>query len=261
MKLFVSCLLTALLLLGLSLRADTLELKDGTVLTGKYLGGSADNVRFETSAGLQIIDYSRVKNMSVDSGAAAAPAPTTAPAVAAPAPAAMPAPAAPAAAPSTATLPAGTVLLVRMMDSVSSRSAQGANFATKLAYDLTADGVVVVKAGTLVYGKVHSATQAGRAVGRSTLDIRLAQIALPGGAVPISTSAFRQAGDASMRKVARSAGVGAVIGNNTGNGSSGDGAAWGAGIAMLKPGQTLTIPPGALVEFTLTQPVSVTFTR
>src|SRR3954463_12509806 len=84
-------------------RGDTLELKDGTVLQGKYLGGTADTVRFETSDGMRILAYSEIKDMKVAS-----------------APASAPAPAAPAAAPAQVTVPAGTTLLVRMMDSVSS---------------------------------------------------------------------------------------------------------------------------------------------
>src|SRR6478609_6186097 len=82
--------------------ADTLELKNGTVVQGKYLGGTADTVRFETSQGMQIVSYDEIKNMSVSKEAA---------------PAAAPAAQAPAA--TKVTVPAGTVLLVRMMDSVS----------------------------------------------------------------------------------------------------------------------------------------------
>jgi len=241
MKKNIPLVLSVLLVaLGLPARADTLELKNGTVLQGKYLGGTADTVRFETSAGMQILEFSQVRNMSVSPPA--------------PAPAAAAAPL-----PSTVTLPGGTRLLVRMMDGVSSKSAQGATFTTKLEHDLVANGVVVARAGTLVYGKVQSATQARRAVGRSTLDIRLTQMAPGGGTpIPLMTSSYAQAGESSGGKVARAAAAGAIIGNNTGNGSSGDGAAIGAGVAMLKPGQTLTISPGTVLEFTLEQPVVFT---
>lgn len=225
-------------------RGDTLELNDGTVLQGKYLGGSADTVRFQTSAGLQIVEYARIKNMSV-APSAPAPAPASAPA-----------------APAAVTVPAGTILLVRMMDSVSSRSAPGSTFTTKLEYDLVANGVVVAKGGTVVYGRVESATQARRAIGRSTLDIRLAQLVIGGSPVPILTGEYKEAGEDSIKKVAVAAGAGAIIGNNiNGGGHGGGGALWGAGIAMLKPGQTLTIPPGALLEFSLTQPVTIQVVR
>lgn len=237
-------LLASLLVLGASARADTLELKNGTVLQGKYLGGTAETVRFETSAGMQIIEYAQIKNMSVSPAAAAAPA----------APAAAPAP-------TTVTVPAGTVFMVTMMEGVSSKSAPGTNFTTKLAYDLVANGQVVVKAGAVVYGKVQSSSQAGRLRGMSTLDIRLTQILLNGSPVPIVTSGYAQKGQNESKQTLAAAGAGAIIGNNTGNGDAGKGAAYGVAAAALRPGQTLTVPPGALVEFSLTQPATVPVSR
>jgi hypothetical protein len=232
----------------LGARADVAELKNGSVLNGTFRGGTATSISFEANGNVMQLATSDLVSLKF-----------TAP-VAAPAPAAPPAPVAAAAAPAAAgpvTLPVGTLLLVRMTDTVSSKSAPGASFATKLEYDLVADGAIVAKAGTVVYGKVQSATQARRAAGRSTLDLRLVQIVPQGSPVPIATSGYQQAGDASIKKVAKAAAVGAVIGNNTGNGSGSDGAAIGAGVAMLKPGETLTVQAGTLVEFTLTQPVTL----
>jgi hypothetical protein len=40
-------------------RADVLELKNGTVLSGKFVGGSPGIVRFETSGGVQVIETSQ----------------------------------------------------------------------------------------------------------------------------------------------------------------------------------------------------------
>jgi hypothetical protein len=147
------------------------------------------------------------------------------------------------------------MFLVRMMDSVSSRNAPGANFTTRLEYDLVVNGVVAVKGGTIIYGKVQSSSQAGRAVGRSTLDIRLAQMVVGGSPVPIATSGYQQAGQASIAKAAKGAAAGAAIGAIAGD--AGKGAAIGATAGALTRGQTLTIPPGALLEFTLAQPVTV----
>ena len=232
------------LLLAASSRADTIELKNGLVLQGKYLGGTSDTLRFQTSDGLQIVEYSQVKSMSVAPAAPAAPTPP-------PPPAAMPA---------SITLPAGTVLMVQMQDSVSSRSAPGTNFSARLQYDLVVGNVAAVKAGTVLYGQVISASQAGRAFGRSTLDIRLKQMVVNGAPVPIATSSYAQQGESEGKKTVAAAGVGAIIGHNTG-GSSGSGAAWGAAAASLKPGQTLTVPPGALVEFSLSSPVTINTAR
>jgi hypothetical protein len=198
---------------------------------------------------VQVVETAKIIALTFTTSSAAAPAagaPAAAPAAAAPAPVA------------NVTLPAGTMLLVRMMDSVSSKSAQGANFTTKLEYDLVVNGVTAVKAGTVVYGKVQSATQAKRARGKSTLDIRLAQLAVAGSPVPIVTSNFQQAGEASIKKAARGAAAGAAIGAIADGGEgAGKGAAIGATASLIKKGETVTIPPGALLEFTLSQPVAV----
>ncbi len=234
-------------------RADILELKNGTLLNGKYVGGTAGTLRFENSAGLQVIETSQVIALTFTSSAASSSAPT-----ATATPAAAPAPAPAAAAPTSVTLPAGTMLLVRMMDSVSSKNAPGATFTTRLEYDLVANGVKAIPAGTTLYGKVQSATQARRAVGRSTLDIRLTQAVISGVPVPLATSSFKEAGEASIKKAARGAAAGAAIGAIVDGGDgAGKGAAIGATAGALRRGQTLTITPGALLEFNLTQPVTV----
>jgi hypothetical protein len=238
--------MVAVLGLGLSVRGDILELKNGTVLDGKYAGGTAGTVRFETSAGQQVLETPQIIALTFTTPAPAAVA------SAAPAPAQLPAPVA---APSSVTLPAGTTLLVRMMDSVSSRNGAGSPFTTRLEYDLGVGGPAAVKGGTIIYGRIGSSTQAGRAVGRSTLDLRLAQMVINGQPVPIMTSGYQEAGQASIAKAAKGAAAGAAIGAIAGN--AGKGAAIGATAGALTRGQTLTIPPGALLEFTLMQPVTV----
>ena len=227
--------------------ADLLELKNGTMLNGKYVGGSAGSIRFETSAGVQVIETAQAIALTFTAPAATPSAPAT------------PAPVSAAAAqPTAVTLPAGTMLLVRMADSVSSKDASGATFTTKLEYDLTAGGNSVIKAGTLIYGKVQSATQARRAAGQSTLDLRLAQMVVNGKPVPITTSGYKEAGDASIKKAARGAAAGAAIGAIADGGEgAGKGAAIGATVGALRRGETVTIAPGTLLEFNLTQPVTI----
>jgi hypothetical protein len=239
-------LYTILTLLGLgaSAPADILELKNGTVLDGKYAGGTAGTIRFENTAGVQVIETAQVIALTF----------TTTSAPSAPAPAVVPSPA-PAAQPQTVSLPAGTTLLVRMMDSVSSRNPPGANFTTKLEYDMATSGAAVVKGGTIIYGRVQSSTEAGRAVGRSTLDLRLSQMVIGGQPVPIMTSGYQQAGQASIAKAAKGAAAGAAIGAIAGN--AGKGAAIGATAGALTRGQTITVTPGTLLEFTLMQPVTL----
>lgn len=247
MKRNLSLLGALAMLAALDLPADVLELKDGQVLNGKYVGGTAGTIRFETAAGIQVIETARTIALTFTSSGATASAP--APAAPAPAPA-------PAAAPVSVTIPAGTMLLVRTMDGVSSRNRPGTPFTTRLEYDLPGtSGGVAVKGGTVIYGRVASATQAGRTFGRSTLDLRLAQIIVNGQPVPVMTSGYQVAGQASIAKAAKGAAAGATIGAIAGD--AGKGAAIGATAGALTRGQTITVTPGTLLEFTLTQPVTV----
>src|SRR5262245_3011567 len=139
----------ALLSLTTGLRADVLELKNGTILNGKYVGGTAGTVRFEAAGGVQVLETSQLTALTFTSGSVTPSA--SSPQAATPGNAA-PATAPPATQPASITLPAGTTLLVRMMDSVSSQNAPGAPFTTKLEYNLVVDGAVVAPAGTLIYG-------------------------------------------------------------------------------------------------------------
>ena len=248
-------LVTALFsLAALHTRADVLELKSGKTLNGKYVGGSAGTIRFETTEGVQVIETGQVLALTFTGGGAAtatAPAAAPAPAAMAPAPAAAPAAA-------SATIPAGTTLLVRLVDPVSSRDSQGKRFTTTLETDLTANGVVVAKAGTKVYGRVQGAQQAGRFAGQSKLDLRLTELAVGPNLVSIMTSGYTDAGARSGGKTVKGAAAGAAIGAIAGGGEgAGKGAAIGAVASGVKKGQGVAINPGTLLEFQLQQPLTV----
>ena len=240
-------LLSALaLIVAPQTQADVLELKNGQVLTGKYTGGTAGTIRFESGSGMQVIETGQALALTFTGGGAPSAAP-------APAPESAPPPAA--AAPSSATVPAGTLLLVRMMDGASSRDPRGKRFTTTLETDLVVNGVMVARTGTRVYGRVANAQQAGRFVGRSVLDLRLSELTVSGQLVPIMTGAYVEAGKGSLGKTAKGAATGAAIGAI--GGDAGKGAAIGAAASGLKKGQTVGVAPGELLEFRLQQPVTV----
>jgi hypothetical protein len=248
LPLFIIPSLTISLLIPWSARADVLELRSGKLLTGKYVGGTAGTVRFETDAGVQVIETSQALALSFSSsGGGGSTGGGTAKATPAPAPA-----------PTQVTVPAGTTLLVRMVDPVSSKDPQGKRFTTTLESDLAVNGTVVAKAGTKVYGRIQSAQQARRYTGQSKLDLRLTEVAAGPNLVPISTSGFASAGSRSVGKAARGAAAGAAIG---GIADGGDGAAKGAAIGAvasgIKKGETVSVSPGTLLEFQLQQPVSL----
>jgi len=249
---------TLLALVALQTRADVLELKNGQTLNGKYVGGTAGTIRFETSTGVQVVETGQALALTFTGGGTPAAAPAAmapAPAVAAPAPAAAPAV-------TSATIPAGTTLLVRLVDPVSSRDPQGKRFTTTLETDLAVNNVVVAKAGTKVYGRVQGAQQAGRYAGQSKLDLRLTELAAGPNLVPLMTSGYTDAGARSGGKTVKGAAAGAAIGAIAGGGEgAGKGAAIGAVASGIKKGEALSVSPGTLLEFQLQQPVTVTLAR
>ena len=245
--------------------ADVLELKNGQVLTGKYAGGTAGTIRFDTAGSVQVVEASQALALTFAGGVA--PAEASAPAVAASvapvqaAPAVAPAQAAPVAvaAPGSVAVPAGTMILVRMVDGATSQSPPGKRFATALETDLIVNGVMVAKAGTKVYGRVEKAVQAGRVAGKSVLDLRLCELTVGGALVPIVTGSYALAGAQSLGKSAKGAAAGAAIGSFSAN--AGKGAAIGALASGLKPGQPIVVQPGTLLEFEIQQPVTVNIAR
>ncbi len=245
--------------------ADVIELKNGQKLTGKYAGGTAGSVGFETTGGMQFFETGQVVSLSFGDSSTGTSAPTATKTSAAPAgapatPAAAGA-AAPVAASSTGgavSIPAGTPLLVRMVDPVSSTDPQGKRFAATLESDLAVNGAVVAKAGTKVYGRIQSAQQARRYTGQSALDLRLTELAVGPNMVPISTSGYTDASARSGGKTARGAAAGAAVGAVVDGGEgAGKGAAIGAVASGVKKGEVLSVSPGTLLEFRLQQPVVV----
>ena len=122
------------------------------------------------------------------------------------------------------TVPAGTAMMVRTGDKVSSNDKAGRRFSATLEANLLAADEVVAKAGTQVYGQVIGSKKVGRGIvmQHSDLTLSLTQINIEGTMYPIQTGSFSE----------KSTGV------------------------ILQRG-SVTIPKGTLLEFELTQPLTV----
>jgi len=235
-------------------KADVLELKDGSVLNGRFLGSTATTMRFQLGSTEMEFPVADVLALTLASASEAAPA---APAVVA-APAVTPAPAPAPAAPATITVPAGVNLLVRMSDTVTSRNSANRRFGARLDSDLRVGGVLVAPAGTRVFGRVEEARQAGRMTGSSHLELGLNEIEIDGTRFSIVTSDFRVRAGNSTGSTARNTAVGAGVGAAFGGGrGAGRGAAVGAGASALSQGDTATVAKGELIEFRLLSPLTV----
>ena len=165
------------------------------------------------------------------------------------------------------TVPAGTRILIRTVDSIdSSKQKTGYRFTASLETNLQVENTVVAPRGSTVYGRLAQASSAGRMSGSSELTLELTDIVINGTAYPLLTSTYEVKGKGeggnTAKKVIGGAGLGALIGGIAGGGKgaaigAGAGAATGTAVAASKKGQQLQIPSESLLEFRLEQPVSL----
>jgi len=133
----------------------------------------------------------------------------------------------------TITIPAGTVLNVRLNEKVSSGvQTNGDAFSATMDQPLIIDGLVIAERGAKVEGVVVEATRSGRVKGRASIGLELKKFhSSDGQYVTISTDTFRKEAESSAKsdaaKVGAAAGIGAAIGAIAGGGK---GAAIGAAI-------------------------------
>ncbi|MEO7145576.1 MAG: hypothetical protein ABI165_18940 [Bryobacteraceae bacterium] len=81
-----------------------------------------------------------------------------------------------------AEIPQGSHLLLRMVNSLNTRTAQEGDYVyLTAAAPVIADGKIVVPLGAYVQGVVSLAKRSGRVAGRAELGIRLETLTLPGG--------------------------------------------------------------------------------
>jgi hypothetical protein len=184
-------------------------------------------------------------------------------------PAAPPPPAPPAA--KTVTLPSGTVVPIRMTDTLDSATTQSNTvFHGSLAGDLIVDGMVVAKSGAAVVGRVITAKDATHFSGSSELSIELTRIDTVDHPVDVVTDAFTKQGAGRGKNTAVKTGggaaVGAILGGLLGGGKGAaigavTGGGVGAGVNGVTRGQQVQIPTETLVSFHLQSPISVTTSK
>jgi hypothetical protein len=244
---FLICL-TALV--SISAQSDTLKLRNGETLQGGFVSSDGHTISFAGMEGVQSYPRSDVAELIfANSSAAAAPAAASQPTV----------PAQKVAASGTYTLPQGTLLTVSMSEEVTSEEPAGRGFKAKLEADLMVNDVTVVPAGTMVFGKITASAEARRLIGRSFLELQLTGISMDGEMHSISTGNFEEAGQSSLRKVARNAAVGAAIGSAGGGHEDAErGATYGAAASVLTRGKSIVVPATAMLDFHLQQPLTLT---
>lgn len=199
--------------------------------------------------------------------------PQSAPAAAAPNPA--PAPAAPATPPPpppqpiTVTIPEGTIVTVRTIDSIDSNTASsGQTFSASLDAPVVVGDQVVLPKGLNARLKVVQASSAGKFKGSSELSVALDTITYQGKTYSFESSDVQEKGSSRGKRSAEVIGggsvLGALIGGLAGGGKGAAiGAAVGAGggtaVQAATHGQQVKIPSETRLDFTLHTPVDVTY--
>jgi hypothetical protein len=304
--------------------ADTLELKDGRILQGRYLGGTQAVLRFEINGEVQTFSVNDAVAITFTGGSGKTSAPEVAPPAAAPPadatppaappplavapsdtsappaahppdtaqppvtsqdvppPAAKPSPVAPksvqappaqdpAAQYGEVTIPAGQVLLVRMIDGVdSSKNQVGDVFHASLETDLYVNNTLLAHKGADIYGRLANVQEAGKLSGSAELELELMRIVIDGRDYPLVSSDYSLKGQGrgadTAKKVSGGAIFGAIIGAIAAGGKgaaigAGAGSAAGAGVQVFTKGEKVKVPSETLLEFRLQQAAMVTPTQ
>jgi hypothetical protein len=170
-------------------------------------------------------------------------------------------------APKPLVVPAGTVLTVRLGQTVGSKiSSAGQTFTATLASPLAVDGRTAIPAGATASGTVVDAKPLGRFKGGAVLQLRLTSIAVNGSDQSISTSSVTRTEAGKGKRTAVLAGggaaLGALIGGLAGGGKgAGIGALAGGGAgtggAAFTGNKDIVLPAESALSFKLEQPLEV----
>ncbi len=168
--------------------------------------------------------------------------------------------------PEDLTIPVGTVVNIRLQNSVSSATASpGQSFDAVLDEPLVINGKTVAERGAPVTGRVVEAKSSGRIHNSGYLRLTLASITINGKSVPVETSSlFAKGANHNKRNAALiggGAGAGALIGGLAGGGKGAligglVGAGAGTGGAYATGKKDVAFGAERRLTFRLTQPLT-----
>jgi hypothetical protein len=170
------------------------------------------------------------------------------------------------------TVTAGTLLPVRLIETVSSdRNHPGDTFTATLDAPLVIDGFVIAEKGSRAEGRIVESQQAGRVKGLASIALELTRFTTSDGQhVEISTDSFTKMGPESKStdaaKIGGGAALGAIIGAIAGGGKgaaigAGAGGAAGTGAVLTTRGKAAVLPSETKISFRLNNPVTITEKR
>jgi len=169
--------------------------------------------------------------------------------------------------PQLVVIPAGTVLTVRTVDSLSSKSSQpGQTFSATLAQPVSVGGKTALPAGCKVRGTVVTAKAKGNIKGEGQLDLTLTSISVGSQTYDIKTALLSSTEKGKGKRTAATTGGGAaggaLIGGLAGGGKGAAiGAIAGAGAGLvggaLTGNKQIEVPAESALSFTLSDPLTL----
>jgi hypothetical protein len=167
----------------------------------------------------------------------------------------------------TSEIPAGTALVIRMIDDVDSqRDEVGQTFRASVDEAVTLDNNGVVPRGADAVVKLVADKESGRFTGKAELTLDIVSLTVGGRTVDVATQEITQESASRTTQTAQRAGgvaaLGAVIGAIAGGGKGAaigavTGAAAGGAVQVITKGQRVRIPSETRLTFTLQQPVGL----
>jgi len=170
--------------------------------------------------------------------------------------------------PASVTIPAGTVIPVRTLGTLSTKTADnGSPFAATLDSDLVVGGKVIARKGADAKGIVVSSDPGGRVKEVASMGVTIRSIeGVNGDPITVTTGTYTVVAKKSVKKdavkVGIASGVGAAIGAIAGGGKgaaigAGAGAGAGTGAVLATHGDPAVLPSESRISFRTTAPVTV----
>ncbi len=169
--------------------------------------------------------------------------------------------------PSTVTVPSGSVITVRMIDGIDSKTnTPDQTFAASVAAPVVVGSQVVIAQNSDATVRLVSASSSGKFTGSAQLQLQLVSVTVRGTRYDVQSGNYQQSGASRGKRTAETVGggaaVGALVGALAGKGKgaaigAGVGAAAGAGYQVLTKGSTVKVPSETKIDFTLAAPLNV----
>jgi hypothetical protein len=170
--------------------------------------------------------------------------------------------------PKKVTVPSGTQLSIRLIDTLDSEKNQvGDQFRATLNAPVVIDDEVILPQDADVQGRVVDVKSAGRYAGAATMVLELTTLSFNGKTYNLSTNQWTREtkgrGKSTAGKVGGGAALGAIIGGIAGGGKGAAigtiaGAGAGTGVATVGKGEQIHLGSEALLSFNLQNPLTVT---